>query len=102
MATQRCRQSLASHCRGPGSIPASECEIFSKQSGTGIGFSLRTLISTVNVIPQMLNTHLNTSLIRSTSGQNLETPKRSSALLDKIMHWTENYFHVSFFWSSKG
>jgi len=71
----------------------------SGQSGTGKRFSLSTLMSTVSIIPSMLNTLLNTRLTRITSGKNMDTRKLSSVLLDIMMHWTENYFPV--FWSWK-
>ena len=73
----------------------------SGQSSTGKCFSLSTFMSTVSIIPPMLNTHLYTRLTRRMSGKNLDTRKLSSVLLDIMMHWTENYFPVFWSWEVK-
>jgi hypothetical protein len=59
-------------------------EICGVQSGTGTGYGLGNFLSPVRIIPPMLHTHLhlNTCLIRRTSGRSLGTLKQRIVISD--------------------
>jgi hypothetical protein len=71
----------ASRCKTHLQNRASQFRICSRHSGIGTRFFQRTSVSPAGAIPPMLHTHhhLNTLLIRRTSGRSLGSYKQSDA-----------------------
>ena len=82
--------------RGLDSIPGQRVWDFAGQNVTTIGFSLvLRIFSVVIILPMLLaGLHINTTLIRRTSGQSLGSISEGNAVRHFGEQMAESYFHI--------